>query len=306
MKNKKLKLVIASGKGGVGKSMISSALTMLFAKEKKVVAVDCDVDAPNLHLWLGEDEKWDKVEKISTNEIPVIDRKKCTLCGKCVDICAFGALSIKNQRVEVNKFLCEGCGAGEAVCPVNAIVMKRVKNAEVRIKKIRFHQDFTKQFVLDFPLVSAQLYPGQTGSGKVVEEIRQKAEKYDYELMILDSPAGAGCPVIAALQGSDFALLVTEPTPSGQSDLNKVLQVVNHFDLPYAVVVNKWDINEGLSLKIEKEFRDRLIGKISYNKRIFNAIANLTPILETNLPVKLEIENIFNNIKKQFLKEGSL
>jgi len=284
---KKNKIVVASGKGGVGKSMVSSVLANFFAKKNQIVAVDCDVDAPNLHLWFGENEKWDKVEKISTNEMPIINKKKCNLCGKCVDICAFDAMAINNQRLTINNFFCEGCAACEVVCPQKAVTMKRIKNAEVRIKNN----------VWGFPLISAQLYPGQTGSGKVVEEIKKRAENFDHQIMILDSPAGTGCPVIAALQGSNFALLVTEPTPSGLSDLRRVLQVVKYFKIPYGVVINKWDINQGLSERIEKEFKYKLFGKISYDKRIFKAIANLKPIIKTNLPVKKEIKEIFNKIK---------
>jgi len=284
---KQTKIAIASGKGGVGKSMVASTLAMLLAKKKPIVAVDCDVDAPNLHLWLGENEKWDKVEKISTNEMPVIDHSKCNLCGKCVNICAFNALEIIKNKPVVNKLFCEGCGACEAICPQKAITMKHIKNAEVKIKNN----------VWGFPLVSAQLYPGQTGSGKVVEEIKKRAENFNHQIMILDSPAGTGCPVIAALQGSDFALLVTEPTPSGLSDLKRVLQVIKHFKIPYGVVINKWDINKNLSGQIKKEFRNKLFGKISYDKRVFKAIASLTPILKTNLPAKKEIGEIFKKLK---------
>ena len=146
-----MKIAVASGKGGVGKSMLASSLAILFAKDRQVVAVDCDVDAPNLHLWLGENEGWDQTEKISTNEKAIIDHKKCNLCGKCVDICAFGALSTNDQpfdsasldyardrqgRLTVNNFFCEGCGACEAICPQKAIRLVPIENAEIRIKKI--------------------------------------------------------------------------------------------------------------------------------------------------------------------------
>jgi len=280
------KIVICSGKGGVGKSMLSSALAMLFSKTKKIAAVDCDVDAPNLHLWLGEDEKWDKVEKISTNEIPIIDFEKCNACGQCVKICAFGAL--RGSKPKLNRFFCEGCGACEAVCPQKAIKMKSIKNAEIRIKK-NVHR---------FPLISAQLYPGETGSGKIVDKIKEKAEQFKYQLMILDSPAGIGCPVIAALNGTDFAVLITEPTPSGFSDIKRVLTIVNHFKIPYGVVINKWDINPAESNKIEKWAQNKLLGKISYDKQIFQAIAALKPILKTDLPAKKEIMKIYAKLKK--------
>ena len=170
--------------------------------------------------------------------------------------------------------------------------MQPVQNAEIRIKKD----------VHGFPLVSAQLYPGQTGSGKIVEEIKKRAEKFDHEIMILDSPAGTGCPVIAALKDADFAVLVTEPTPAAFSDLNRVLTVVDHFQIPFGIVINKWDINPPLTQKIEKEFSGKILGKITYDKKIFEAIANLTPIMKTGLPAVEEIRLCLSSLtKKQFL-----
>lgn len=288
MKKEKMKIVIASGKGGVGKSMLTSSLAILFAQNKKVVAVDCDVDAPNLHLWLGESEKWNEIEKISVSERPIINQKKCNLYGKCVDICAFGALRLEEDKLVLNKFFCEGCGACEVICPQKAIKMEKIFNAEIRIK----------DNVQGFPLISAQLYPGETGSGKTVDQIKERAEKFEYEIMILDSPAGTGCPVIAAFNGTDFVVLITEPTPSGFSDMKRALTVVNHFKIPYGVVINKWDINFAESSKIEKWAKNKLLGKISYDKRIFQTIANLNPIMETNLKAKKEIKKIYTKLLK--------
>jgi len=297
---KNFKLAVASGKGGVGKSMLSSSLCLLFSQKYKITAVDCDVDAPNLHLWLGQNENWDKTTKISTNEIPVIDKNKCNLCGKCVDICAFNALKINTtsevkskdtSEVKVDPLYCEGCAACQAICPQNAITMKQVDNGEIKIINN----------VFGFPLISAQLYPGQTGSGKIVDQIKKRAEKFKSKLTIIDSPAGTGCPVIAALNGADFAVLITEPTPSGFSDLKRVLEVVNHFKIPWAGVINKWDINKKQSDKIEKwikKSKGHFLGKISYDKKIFKSISQLKPILKTNLPAKKEIEAIFNNLTK--------
>jgi len=292
MKLGKVKIAIASGKGGVGKSMLVSTLAMLFGQNQKVMAVDCDVDAPNLHLWLGGGEKWDKVEKISVSEKPVINLEKCTGCGRCVEICAFNAFRLRKGKPVLNQFFCEGCGACEVVCLQRAISMKKIENAEIRIKKN----------IYGFPLISAQLYPGETGSGKVVDQIKEKAGQFEYEVMILDSPAGIGCPVIAALNGVNFAILVTEPTPSGFSDLKRVLAVVDYFKVPYSVVINKWDINPDQSSRIEKwalrQTQGELLGKISYDKKIFKAISSLTPILKTNLLAKTEIENIFKKLKE--------
>lgn len=309
--SRQIKIVVASGKGGVGKSMLASALAMLFArlpvsqrgeparqaKEKKVVAVDCDVDAPNLAIWLNEIKKWDKTLPVVTSAKPIFDYKKprtrtssvqgrCIGCGLCAKNCKFSAIKMVDGRPKLNPFLCEGCGACEVVCPQKAIKLKPVQNGQIKIKNTKYK----------FPLVSGQLLPGESGSGKVVVEIKKAAEKFKHDLMIIDSSPGTGCPVIAALQDANFTVLITEPTPSGFVDLKRVLEVVNHFKIPYGVVINKWDINPSLTLRINQQFEDKLLGKISYDKNIFKAIANLNPILETNLKAKKEIKEIFKNL----------
>ncbi len=287
------KIAVASGKGGVGKSMLASSLCLLFSKKYSIVAVDADVDAPNLHMWLGLHQSqalgqplkpgFGVVESLSTNQRPLIDREKCNLCGKCVDLCQFDALSIKDGNVTVNNYFCEGCGACAAICPQKAITMQDVNNAELRIA----HLDH------GFPLVSAQLTPGHTGSGKIVDVIKEKAGQFEHELMLIDAPAGIGCSVIAALRGSDYVVLVTEPTPSSLSDLKRVLEVVKHFGIAFGIVINKWDINKDLSFSIENTFGKFVLGRISYDKRIFEALSALTPVLETELPVVKEIKDIF-------------
>jgi MinD superfamily P-loop ATPase len=281
-----MKIVVASGKGGVGKSMLASALILLFSKERRVVACDCDVDAPNLGLWLGI-TKYDFIERISTSEKAFIDKKKCIQCGKCKEVCNFKAIEKRNGEFEVNPFLCEGCGVCELVCPANAIKIKAVKNGEIRINNTKYN----------FPVISGKLYPGESGSGKIVEELKRKAEEFKYEIAIFDSPAGIGCPVIASVRGSDFAILITEPTPSGFSDLKRILKIVNHFQIPYGVVINKWDINPALSRKIEKWSKEKFLGKISYDKKVIDCIVNLKPITKSDSKVVNEIDKIFDKLK---------
>jgi len=278
-----MKIVVASGKGGVGKSMLSSSLALLSLK-RKVVVCDCDVDAPNLGLWLGV-TKYDSIEKISTSEKANIDLNKCIKCGKCKDICVFSAVE-KNENYYINPFLCEGCGSCELVCPVGAITLKPVKNGELRIRNTNY----------GFPLVSAQLYPGEAGSGKIVEQLRKKAEEFDYEIMILDAAAGTGCPVIASLRGCDYAVLVTEPTPSGFSDLKRILEVVNHFKIPYGIVINKWNIYPKLSKKIQKWSGNKFLGKISYDKKVIDCIVNLKPVIFSDSKVVNEIKKIYKKL----------
>jgi MinD superfamily P-loop ATPase len=242
------------------------------------------VDAPNTGLWLGE-TKSDSVEKISTSFKAEIDQEKCIKCGKCKDVCMFSAIE-KNENYHVNPLFCEGCGACQIICPVNAIKLNPVKNGEIRIRNTKY----------DFPLISAQLYPGESGSGKIVEQLRKKAEEFDHEIMILDAAAGTGCPVIASVRGCDYTVLVTEPTPSGFSDLKRVLEVVNHFKIPYGIAINKWDIYPKLSKKIEKWSKDKFLGKISYDKKVIDCIVNLKPVIFSDSKVVNEIKGIYKKL----------
>ena len=239
------KIAVVSGKGGVGKSMLCSALAVLFSKKYTITAVDCDVDAPNLAIWLNEQGDWSKTIPVIASAKPEIDYEKCDKCGICATHCQFSALS---DKIELNSFLCEGCGVCELVCPQKAIKIKPVQNGEIKIKKTKY----------GFPLILGQLFPGEAGSGKIVSHVKKEAEKFDSDIMLIDSAPGTGCPVIASLQGVDFALLVVEPTVMSFSDLKRVLKIVS---VPYGVVINKWDINKGLSLKIKK-----------WSKRLFRAL----------------------------------
>jgi len=280
-----MKIVVASGKGGTGKSMIASSMAMLFSKNSRVVACDCDVDAPNLGLWLGITE-YDTKKRISTSEKAHINPEKCVECGECFEVCQFGAVE-RDRGFAINPLLCEGCGVCQLVCPEEAIELKTVMNGEIRLNETK----------LGFPLVSGQLYPGETGSGKIVQELRRKAEEFYHDVMILDSAAGIGCPVIASVTGCDFALLVTEPTPSGFTDLGRILEIVNHFQIPFGIVLNKWDINTTMSKKIESWSGDRLLGKIPYDRKVVDSIVNLKPVIYSDGTATSEILKVFEKIK---------
>ncbi len=286
-----MKIAVASGKGGVGKSMVASALAMMFAKNRQVVAVDCDVDAPDLGIWLGNPDFGSGI-KISLSEKSVIDYDKCIGCGKCKEACRFSAIDLKDKKPEVLPYLCEGCGVCEAVCPTGAISLKSVDNGEIITSE-------TKQ---GFPLVTGLLYPGETGSGKIVAAIKERAEKFEHSVMLLDSAAGIGCPVIASLTGADYAVLVTEPTPSGFSDLQRVLEIANHFKVPYGVVINKWDINKEMSKKIEEWAGEKMLGKLPFDKEVFVSISELKPIMESKSLVVPELMKISKKVETRILK----
>ena len=269
-------ITILSGKGGVGKSSLTASLAVLLSKKNKIVAVDCDVDASNLALLFGIKEL-KKKEEISTNYKAFIN-KNAKKCKDIVNVCTFSAISWneKKKMPEINKFLCEGCGACQLLCP-EGIELKKVKNAIIGEIKTKY----------GFPLISGQLKMGESGAGNVVEVVKTRARKIaiDADFMIIDSSAGIGCPVIAAVRDSDFVIGITEPTPSGLSDLKRAFDVVNHFKIPHGVIINKYDLNKKFTKQIENYARKNktpILGKLPYDKKFVEAMVKLLPVVENN------------------------
>jgi len=292
-------ITILSGKGGTGKTTLSSNLAVLLARDRKIIAADCDADAPNLGLALGiKEEDFLSWKEVETNEKAVLDEKKCNGCKKCFEICNFGAIKWddKKNKPIFDSLLCEGCGACQLICPKNAIKLVKVKNGKIGQINTKY----------GFELVSGQLKVGATGSGKVVSLIKEKAEKLTEknkaEIMLLDSAAGVGCPVIASIQGSDFIVAVTEPTPSALNDLKRALRTVEHFRIPYGIVINKYDLNKDFSKKIEnfaEKYKIPVLGKIPYDKEFVKALVKMRPIVEINPKYKEIFKKIIKRINKE-------
>ncbi|MDD3647288.1 MAG: ATP-binding protein [Candidatus Dojkabacteria bacterium] len=290
-----MRITVLSGKGGVGKSMIASSLAILFSKNKKVIAVDCDVDAPNLALWLGIDTSILRnaaiQRKISTIEKPVIDRERCRVCGKCAEKCNFDALKMNNGKVDLIKYKCEGCGLCKIICPFGAIQMRAVDNCTLSHYETKY----------GFPVIQGQIEPGEAESGEAVTEIRKYAKALgDRETMyIQDAAAGIGCPVIASIVGSDYVVAVAEPSKSSFSDLKRVLKVVDKFRIPFGVAVNKYDLNERISKTIKDFANDRYLGGVSYDRKIVESLVALKPALETSKAVSEEFKGLYENVVKR-------
>ena len=283
---------ILSGKGGVGKSSIAASIGILLAKKYKIVLADCDVDAPNLGLVFGIEEKdfleW---ENISTNEKAVFDLKKCVACKKCFDVCYFKAIAWVKNKPKLKKFSCEGCGACEIICPVGAIKLEKINNAKIRYAKTKY----------GFKLVSSQLNIGESGSGKLVNKVKEKARSIstDADIMLVDSAAGIGCPVIASVSGSDYAVLVVEPTPASLFDMKRALAIVNHFNINKGIIINKFDINKKYCKEIEEFARTqkiKIIGRLPYDKNFVKALVEMKPVIEIDGNIRGLFEGVVNNI----------
>lgn len=281
-------IVIISGKGGTGKTVITAAFAAL-AKNK--VMADCDVDAADLHLLLQPTIKEREIFKSGVTAS--IDRGKCTQCSKCIQSCRFDAIS---EDFIVNPIACEGCSFCKWICPEGAIQMQENTSGEWFISETRFG-----------PLVHAKLGVAEENSGKLVSLVRKKAkelaERKKYEWVIVDGAPGIGCPVIASLSGIDCAVVITEPTLSGLHDADRVISVARHFGVKVKLVVNKYDLNLDMTKRIEtycKENNIELIGKVRFDKSFVKAMVEGKTIIEyQDGRAKEEIVNIWDRLQKE-------
>ncbi|MBU0683612.1 MAG: ATP-binding protein [Candidatus Omnitrophota bacterium] len=261
-------IVIISGKGGTGKTVITGAFAAL-AKNK--VMADCDVDAADLHLLLEPSIR--ERHEFRSGKTAVIDKNKCIKCVKCVDVCRFHAIS---KDFIVDRVSCEGCAFCSFVCPVGAIKMEENVSGEWFVSDTRFG-----------PMVHAKLGIAEENSGKLVSLVREQAkelaDKNKADWVIVDGAPGIGCPVIASLSGIDCAVVVTEPTLSGLHDADRVISVAKHFGILAKLIVNKYDLNLGMTEKIGQYCKKNniyLIGKIPFDKNIVEAMVLGKTVME--------------------------
>jgi len=283
------RILFLSGKGGTGKTSLAGAFAVL-AKEK--VLVDCDVDAANLHLLLAPDVV-DEGEFEGSKEA-VKDSEACTSCGKCREVCRFQAI---DEDLAIDLYLCEGCGACVYVCPVDAITLSPRESGHW----------FTASTRLG-PLASAELYPGEETSGKLVMLVKQKAGELGKQVkakrLIIDGAPGIGCPVIASASGVDAVILVTESSLSGLHDLKRILGVVRHFRIPAYLVINKADLSEEVSRKIEafaalQELPH--LGRIPYDRKVTERmVAGRSAVEDETSPAGAAMQGIFARFTEAF------
>ncbi|MFP3898497.1 MAG: ATP-binding protein [Dehalococcoidia bacterium] len=277
-------IVVLSGKGGTGKTSIVGSLAALV--QRKVLA-DCDVDAADLHLLLNPEEK--TRNEFWSGQLAHIDEDKCTECGLCQELCRFDAI----RHFQVDAVSCEGCGFCSHICPSEAVTMRECMAGYWFISDTRFG-----------PLVHARLGIAQENSGKLVSVVRQQArqiaEEQDLNYIISDGPPGIGCPVISSLSGAELALLVTEPSLSGLHDLDRVLGVCRHFNVPALVCINKYDLNEDNTRQIESQCLSQgieVVGRVPFDNVVTESIVQGVPVVEYSRGVVTqEIEKMWHKL----------
>lgn len=286
-----MKIAITGGKGGTGKSLVAISLAVEFAKNNKTALLDVDVECPNDHLLLSVKRK--EFTKIY-QPIPKWDFNKCIKCGKCASVCKQNAIVfVKDRYPAFVKDICIGCKACIVACPQNAI-----SETKKEIGRVYTGKNYNVN------LISGELKLGELASGEVVAEVRKHSEeinkKLKTEIILIDSAAGIGCPVIASLVGTDYIVAVTEPTPSALHDLKRVLYLAEHFQINHGIVINKYDLAKKFCLKIEKFAKDKnitIIGKIPYKKDFVDSTIKMKPVIEINPNYQKLFQKIIKQIK---------
>jgi MinD superfamily P-loop ATPase len=265
-------IVVISGKGGTGKTVMSACFASL---ARNAVLADVDVDASNLHLLLRPEIQERHIFR--SGRKAGIDAEKCTACGICLPLCRFNALFKDTEdKVVVEPLSCEGCGICFHICPEKAVEMETQVAGEWFVSKTKYG-----------PFVHARLGIAEENSGKLVTEVRKKARELAAtearDLVIMDGAPGIGCPVIASLTGTDLALIVTEPTPSGRHDMERIIGLAQHFKIRTACCINKFDLNLENSEEIERwcgERAIRVVGKIAFDAAIPESVVRGVPYME--------------------------
>jgi len=287
-------IVILSGKGGTGKTTITGSLAVL--AENKVLA-DCDVDAADLHLLLNPTVR--QQTEFWSGKVACIDNDKCTECGLCQEVCRFSAIS----DYRVDPVACEGCGFCAHACPVDAISMNDNLSGQWFISETGYGS-----------LVHAKLGVAQENSGKLValvrRESRKLAQQEGSDYVLTDGPPGIGCPVISSLSGVNLSVIVTEPTLSGIHDLERIIGLCKHFNVPSLVCINKFDINVEITQKIA-DFCLRegieVISRIPYDESVIKALIDGVPVVEyvTNGVTK-EIKSLWRRVESVLHNEKGI
>jgi len=256
---------VASGKGGTGKTTVATNLAVSMGGD--VCLLDCDVEEPNSHLFINPVFEYTRTV---TTPVPEIDEEKCNHCGKCAEICQFRAIVDLGKMVLSFEHLCHSCGGCMRVCPVNAI---RWKDRE--LGTIRKGQRKGLEFI------DGTLRIGEAMSPPLIRKVRSHAGRDG--LTIIDAPPGTSCPVIAAMKGADFVLLVTEPTPFGLHDLKLALGAVKILDIPCGLVINRSDMGDEKVKEYAREESLPVLMEIPFDRGIAEAYSRGELIVE-NMP----------------------
>ncbi len=280
-----MKIAIASGKGGTGKTTIATALAQaLSIADYSVSLLDCDVEAPNSHIFIQPDlNQFEEVNLL----IPSVDPDTCNGCGQCAEVCQFHAIVVIGGETLVFPELCHGCGSCTWICPEHAIteIPNRLGILEGGLSKqgIRFGHGI--------------LNIGQPMAVPVITKLKNWQDLMDEEIVVIDSPPGASCPVVESLRGSDYIILVTEPTPFGLHDLRQAYQVTQKLGIPAGVIINRAGIGDTGVEQYCEEMGLHILMQIPLERKIGEGIAQGKSLLDINPEYESKLQQLYHQIK---------
>lgn len=277
---------VASGKGGTGKTTVAVSLALSI---DKVQFLDCDVEEPNAHIFLKPHIREQKKAFIP---VPEIDESKCVYCGKCAKACVYNAIAIlpgqdgKRGTTLVFAQLCHGCGACSTLCPERAIkeVNREIGVVESGVcEKIEF--------------VHGKLDIGEAMSPPLIRQVKEHIDPK--KTVIIDAPPGTSCPVVTSVKGSDFCILVTEPTPFGLNDLILAVEVLRKLKIPFGVVINRADLGDNKTEGYCKQENIPVLMRIPFSKEIAMAYSKGEPMVKAFPEYKKDFQDLLNIIRKR-------
>jgi MinD superfamily P-loop ATPase len=276
---------VASGKGGTGKTTIAVNLALSLTN---VQFLDCDVEEPNAQIFLKARMTGEKKAFIL---VPKVDEAKCTYCGQCREVCAYHAIAVLpgtegiKGKVLVFPHLCHGCGACSLLCPQGAI-----KEVHKEIGLIEIGEKQGMQFI------HGCLNVGETMSPPLIRQVKEYINPT--RTVIIDAPPGTSCPVITAVKGSDFCILVTEPTPFGLNDLILAVEVLKEIQIPFGVIINRADIGDQKVELYCKENNIPILMRIPFDREIAQLYSNGIPLVAQKTEYVEQFRDMFHLIKK--------
>ncbi|NQT30877.1 MAG: P-loop NTPase [Deltaproteobacteria bacterium] len=272
---------VASGKGGTGKTLVATSLALSLKDNHKVMLLDCDVEEPNAHVFLKPAITGSEAVHIP---VPRVDEAKCTRCGKCAEICAYNAIAVIGEHVLTFSQLCHGCGACSYLCPEKAISEEPREMGLV---------EWGQADGLNF--AHGKLTVGEAMAPPIIKQVKQKADNGG--TVIIDIPPGTSCPVVEAVKGSDFCLLVTEPTPFGLNDLALAVETMRELNIPCGIVLNRAGVGDD---KVEEYCRKEnlpILLTIPLDTGIARLYSKGIPLVEGMPEWKDSFRELFNKIK---------
>ena len=278
-----MRIAVASGKGGTGKTTIATSLALSLANQEEVWYLDCDVEAPNGHLFLKPAFSQESPAMV---RIPQIQADRCNLCGKCVEVCQFHALAKVGANILIFPQLCHGCGSCTWNCPESAIseIPNPIGMLESGLTGAGIH------FLRGLLTISEPM------AKPVIQQLKQSNHPPDRAVVILDAPPGASCPVVETLRGADFAMLVTEPTPFGLHDLKQMIGIVREMGIPAGVVVNRDGIGDSQMDKYLAQNRIPVLLRVPFDKNLAMGLAAGRSLIEILPDYRPQLLDVFQHI----------